>query len=83
MARFKSDKRFVGLTHAFSTDCFYSEMQEKMTRNAILQRRRLGCQTQRFRRPVGLLGLQPNKPTVSLFYTFQPYKIIGVLLGCA
>ena len=43
----------------------YSEMQEKVTRNCILQRRRLGCQTQRFRRLVDLLGLQPNLPVVT------------------
>ena len=32
---------------------------------------RLGCQTQVFRRPVGLLGFQPNLPVVSLFYAFH------------
>ena len=32
---------------------------------------RLGCQTQGFRRPVGLLGFQPNLPVVSLFYAFH------------
>ena len=46
-------------------------MQEKVTQNCILQRRRLGCQTQRFRRLVDLLGFQPNLPAVSLFYAFH------------
>ena len=49
----------------------YSEMQEKVTQNCILQRRRLGCQTQRFRRLVDLLGFQSNLPAVSLFYAFH------------
>ena len=49
----------------------YSEMQEKVTQNCILQRRRLGCQTQCFRRLVDLLGFQPNLPAVSLFYAFH------------
>ena len=52
----------------------YSEMQEKVTQNCILQRRRLGCQTQRFRRLVDLLGFQPNLPAVSLFYAFHYNK---------
>ena len=46
-------------------------MQEKVTQNCILQRRRLGCQTQRFRRLVDLLGFQSNLPAVSLFYAFH------------
>ena len=49
----------------------YSEMQEKVTRNCILQRRRLGCQTQRFRRPVGLLGFQPNLPAETFQTAFS------------
>ena len=52
----------------------YSEMQEKVTQNCILQRRRLGCQTQRFRRLVDLLGFQSNLPAVSLFYAFHYNK---------
>ena len=31
----------------------------------------MGCQTQRFRRPAGLLGFQPNLPFVSLYYAFH------------
>jgi len=31
----------------------------------------LGCQTQRFRRPVGLLGFQPKLPVVPLFRAFH------------
>ena len=38
---------------------------------------RLGCQTQRFRRPVGLLGFQPKLPVVSLFPAFH-YTTIAV-----
>ena len=57
-------------------------MQEKVTRSAILQRRRLGCQTQRFRRPVGLLGFQLNLPVVSLFPVFHYiYRIVKKTSG--
>ena len=54
----------------------YSEMQEKVTRNCILQRRRLGCQTQRFRRLVDLLGLQPNLPAYHFFMHFTIEKAV-------
>ena len=53
-------------------------MQEKVTQNYILQRRRLGCQTQRFRRLVDLLGFQPNLPAVSLLCISLYTEITGL-----